>query len=86
MSTSTYKHYNANPEGLTVNDCVIRALTVATGEDYYSIFDEITDRAAGITGHTAAYWINRILTGPGVIPKATLRFMAARSVISSKML
>ena len=78
MATSTYRHYNANPDGLIINDCVIRALTVATGEDYYDVLNEIADHAVYVKGHTPAYWINRIRTGPGVTPKATIRFMAAR--------
>ena len=79
MATTTYKHYNANPEGLNIDDCVIRALTVATGEDYYDILNEIVDYAAEITGRTAAMCRDRIQKGPGVTTRATARFMAARS-------
>ncbi len=32
-----YKFFNAHPKGLRVKDCVKRALTVATGEDYMEI-------------------------------------------------
>lgn len=32
-----YKFFNAHPKGLRVTDCVKRALTVATGEDYMEI-------------------------------------------------
>ena len=79
MSAPTYKHYNANPDGLDINDCVIRALTVTTGEDYYDVLNEIADHAAEITGRTAAACMDRIQKGPGVTSKATERFMAARS-------
>ena len=32
-----FEYFNAHPKGLRVKDCVKRALTVATGEDYMEI-------------------------------------------------
>lgn len=32
-----YKYYNVHPQGYELPDCVIRAITTATGHDYYDI-------------------------------------------------
>lgn len=32
---------NANPKNKKTSDCVIRAITLATGKDYYEVLDEI---------------------------------------------
>lgn len=31
--------YNANPYGVYIEDCAIRAITVATSKDYFEVFD-----------------------------------------------
>lgn len=36
-----YVQKNVNPKGKKTADCVIRALTVATGKDYWEVFDEL---------------------------------------------
>ena len=32
-----YIYYNANPDNANINDCVVRAVTLATGLDYYDV-------------------------------------------------
>ena len=36
-----YKEYNANPKNRKTSDCVVRALTIATGKDYKTIYTEL---------------------------------------------
>lgn len=36
-----FKQVNANPKNKKTTDCVIRALTLATGKDYWQVFDEL---------------------------------------------
>ena len=38
-----FKEYNANPKNRKTCDCVIRALTVATGMDYKDVYIELVD-------------------------------------------
>ncbi|MBQ1758994.1 MAG: hypothetical protein IIZ94_04845 [Prevotella sp.] len=33
--------YNANPKNKMVDDCVVRALSKATGKDWYEVYDEL---------------------------------------------
>lgn len=40
--TLPYKNYNANPKGRKTSDCVIRALTMASGKPYETILQELT--------------------------------------------
>ncbi len=40
-----YDYYNANPLGLYEDDCVIRAISVAKGETWDSVYDELSDLA-----------------------------------------
>lgn len=40
-----WAYCNPNPQGKEVDDCVIRALSVATGEKWYDIFDDIASLA-----------------------------------------
>lgn len=35
--------YNANPKNKKVDDCVVRALSKATGKDWYEVYDELCD-------------------------------------------
>ena len=79
MAAPTYRHYNANPAGANISDCVIRALTVATGESYYDVLTEISDYAADITGRTPGRCMHMIQSGAGVTSETIERFMAARS-------
>ena len=43
--TEYFHQYNANPKNKDTSDCVIRALTVITGKDWDTIFDELTPYA-----------------------------------------
>lgn len=36
-------NYNANPKGKKTTDCVVRALTKATGKDYKEVYLELVD-------------------------------------------
>lgn len=36
-----YKYFNANPRGKKTTDCVIRAISVATGKGYFQVLDEL---------------------------------------------
>ena len=36
-----YEFRNENPKNKKTTDCVIRALTTATGKSYYEVFDEL---------------------------------------------
>ena len=38
-----YREYNANPKSKKTCDCVIRALTVATGLPYYEVYKQLFD-------------------------------------------
>ena len=40
-----YNYYNANPLGLYEDDCVIRAISCATGRSWDSVYDELSDLA-----------------------------------------
>lgn len=40
-----YKYYNANPNGYHVPDCVIRAITTATGFSYYEVVYKLKQNA-----------------------------------------
>lgn len=40
-----YDYYNANPLGLYEDDCVIRAISCATGRSWDSVYDELSDEA-----------------------------------------
>lgn len=39
--------YNANPYGKDIDDCLIRALTKATGKDYMEVMDDLIAVADG---------------------------------------
>ena len=40
-----YKYYNANAKGNFVNDCVIRAISVAEGKTWDETYEELSDIA-----------------------------------------
>ena len=40
-----YDYYNANPLGLYEDDCVIRAISCATGRSWDNVYDELSDLA-----------------------------------------
>lgn len=40
-----YEYYNANPNGNSVADCVVRALSVLTNRSWYDVYDELSDLA-----------------------------------------
>ena len=40
-----FKYYNANPKGLHVHDCTVRAISLATGRTWDSTFDELCNFA-----------------------------------------
>ena len=40
-----YKYYNANSKGNFVNDCVIRAISVAEGKTWDETYEELSDLA-----------------------------------------
>lgn len=46
-----YKYYNANPFGRHVNDCTVRAISLATKRSWDETFQELSDfaRKQGIT-------------------------------------
>lgn len=46
---TTYVPYNAHPKGLTVEDCVKRAITAATDKDYHQVSLEL-NRYKKVTG------------------------------------
>lgn len=37
-----YKYYNANPYGRNVNDCTVRAISLATGQSWDETFDMLS--------------------------------------------
>lgn len=37
--------YNTNPYGVNIDDCIIRAITCATGKDYFDVMDGLIDVA-----------------------------------------
>ena len=41
--TTTFHFYNANPKGKYTSDCVIRAISTATGIDYKSVVMEMAE-------------------------------------------
>lgn len=45
MGSKYYKHFNPNPRGLEIGDCVIRALCAVTDKSWYDIFDIICKHA-----------------------------------------
>lgn len=40
-----YDYYNANPLGLNEDDCVIRAISCASGKSWDEVYDELSDLA-----------------------------------------
>lgn len=38
-----YEYLNINPKQKKTSDCVVRALTLATGRDYYDVYKELFD-------------------------------------------
>lgn len=43
QSTSTFTYTNPHPKGIrTLGDCVIRSLSIATGKDWLTVYDELT--------------------------------------------
>lgn len=40
-----FKYYNANPRQVSESDCVCKAISLATGEDYYFIYYLLYDNA-----------------------------------------
>ena len=43
--TEYFHQYNANPKNKDTSDCVIRAITVLTGKDWDTVFDELVPYA-----------------------------------------
>lgn len=37
-----YRHYNANPKGLYIDDCVIRAISVAEGNSWHETHNKLS--------------------------------------------
>lgn len=37
-----YKFYNPNPLGKEVGDCIIRSLCAVTGQDWFSLYDQLS--------------------------------------------
>ena len=46
-----FKYYNANPFGRNVNDCTVRAISLATGQSWDETYKQLSDyaRRQGIT-------------------------------------
>lgn len=40
-----FSYYNANPYGRLVNDCTVRAISLATGESWNDMYKELSDFA-----------------------------------------
>lgn len=40
-----FKYYNANPLGRKVNDCTVRAISLATNSDWDSTYDRLSEYA-----------------------------------------
>lgn len=40
-----FKEYNANPYGESIDDCVIRAISLVLHKDYWSVFDALCEYA-----------------------------------------
>lgn len=38
-----YENYNANPKDRITSDCVVRAMTLATGKDYDTVYKEMVE-------------------------------------------
>ena len=36
-----FVEYNAHPYGVNIDDCAIRAITLATGKDYFDVMDKL---------------------------------------------
>ena len=36
-----WKRCNLNPRGKLVDDCVVRAIAIATGQDWYTVYDDL---------------------------------------------
>lgn len=51
-------YYNPNPKGKLTGDCVIRALSKALNEDWYSVYDDLCEegKRAGDWGNTNSVW------------------------------
>lgn len=52
--------YNANPYGKNIDDCMIRAITRATGKDYMEVFDglcEVADSKGWEIDETRTGWL-----------------------------
>lgn len=40
-----YQYYNANPLQRQINDCTVRAISMATGKSWNSVYDELSEYA-----------------------------------------
>ena len=47
---SDFMYYNANPRKARVEDCVVKAINIATGLEYYTV-SRLLDLASEHTGH-----------------------------------
>lgn len=43
LSRAMFKLYNCNPHNEKLSDCVCRAITLATGANYYDVMDLLTE-------------------------------------------
>lgn len=48
-----YKHYNPNPRGIQAGDCVIRAISAATGQTWQAVY-----AALSVQGYMMGDWGN----------------------------
>ena len=51
QNTSFFTYYNANPFDKKTGDCVMRALSMTPGYDWYKVYDELCELGRE-TGHT----------------------------------
>lgn len=43
--TTDFKYFNVNPNNRVINDCVCRAISGATNQDYYSVEKQLLDNS-----------------------------------------
>ena len=71
--TPTYAYTNPHPKDLvSLGDCVFRAISVATGKDWLTVYDELTKLGREVLAppndkHTYSVYLDRIATREPVI-------------------
>ena len=63
-NTDTFFYYNANPKNRITGDCVARAITTASGQDYNALIMDMALYQC-VTGYDATYGTGRYLDQKG---------------------